>query len=98
VPAVIPAEANYLGWQESLPPLASLRWSLHKQAVKKAGKQRANDNTTAQTVVLPPKKPPILDSIDTVRPEGTEGPQARRRRPFAFRGGGIDLPGEPRRE
>jgi hypothetical protein len=97
VPAVIPAEANYLGWQESLPPLASLRWSLHKQAVKKAG-QTARKPQRPQTVVLPPKKPPILDSIDTVRPEGTEGPQARRRRPFAFRGGGIDLPGEPRRE
>ena len=30
-----------------------------------------------QTVVLPPKKPPIPDSIQAVRPEGTEGQSAR---------------------
>jgi len=29
-----------------------------------------------QTVVLPPKKPPIPDSTETVRPEGTEGQSA----------------------
>jgi hypothetical protein len=29
-----------------------------------------------QTVVLPPKKPPIPDSIEAVRPEGTEGQSA----------------------
>ena len=30
-----------------------------------------------QTVVLPPKKPPIPNSIQAVRPEGTEGQSAR---------------------
>jgi hypothetical protein len=30
-----------------------------------------------QTLVLPPKKPPIPDSIQAVRPEGTEGQSAR---------------------
>jgi hypothetical protein len=29
-----------------------------------------------QTVVLPPKKPPIPDSIEAARPEGTEGQSA----------------------
>jgi hypothetical protein len=29
-----------------------------------------------QTVVLPPKKPPIPDSTEAVRPEGTEGQSA----------------------
>jgi hypothetical protein len=29
-----------------------------------------------QTVVLPPRKPPIPDSTDAVRPEGTEGQSA----------------------
>ena len=29
-----------------------------------------------QTVVLPPKKPPIPDSTEAVRPEGTEGRSA----------------------
>jgi len=29
-----------------------------------------------QTVVLPPKKPPIPDATEAVRPEGTEGQSA----------------------
>jgi len=33
-------------------------------------------NLQRQTVVLPPKKPPIPDSTEVVRPEGTEGQSA----------------------
>src|SRR5215472_2944404 len=35
--------------------------------------QHAARKPQRQTVVLPPKKPPIPDSTETVRPEGTEG-------------------------
>jgi hypothetical protein len=33
--------------------------------------------SSSEAVVLPPKKPPIPDSIQAVRPEGTEGQSAR---------------------
>jgi hypothetical protein len=49
---------------------------------KEPSKRRPQPKDTArklqrpQTVVLPPKKPPIPDSIEPVRPEGTEGQSA----------------------
>src|SRR5262245_34311368 len=39
-------------------------------------KDAAHKLQRTQTVVLPPKKPPIPDSIEAVRPEGTEGKAA----------------------
>src|SRR5262249_33757016 len=45
----------------------------------KQGHQRRKDaarKLQRQTVVLPPKKPPIPDSTEAVRPEGTEGQSA----------------------
>ena len=49
---------------------------------KEPSKRRPQPKDTArklqrpQTVVLPPKKPPIPDSIEAVRSEGTEGQSA----------------------
>jgi hypothetical protein len=49
---------------------------------KESSKRRPQPKDTArklqrpQTVVLPPKKPPIPDSTEVVRPEGTEGQSA----------------------
>ena len=46
-----------------------------------------------QTVVLPPKKPPIPDSTGAVRPEGTEGQSAR----LSLRRGGCLVAGPKHR-
>ena len=46
-----------------------------------------------QTVVLPPKKPPIPDSTEAVRPEGTEGQSA----PSGLRRGGCLVAGPKHR-
>jgi len=48
---------------------------------KEPSKRHPQPNDAARklqrlTVVLPPKKPPIPDSIEAVRPEGTEGQSA----------------------
>ena len=42
-----------------------------------------------QSIVLPPKKPPIPDSTEAVRPEGTEGQSAR----LSLRRGGCLVAG-----
>jgi hypothetical protein len=49
-----------------------------KKEVSKPSKQvkSARKLQRPQTVVLPPKKPPIPDSTEVVRPEGTEGQSA----------------------
>jgi hypothetical protein len=49
-----------------------------EKPAKEPSKRRPQPKDTApnmqrQTVVLPPKKPPISDSTEAVRPEGTEG-------------------------
>ena len=52
---------------EKTPKEPSKRRPQPKDAVRKLQRQ---------TVVLPPKKPPIPDSTEAVRPEGTEGQSA----------------------
>jgi hypothetical protein len=50
-----------------------------KKTPKEPSKQQPKDaarKLQRQTVVLPPKKPPIPDSTEAVRPEGTEGQSA----------------------
>ena len=46
-----------------------------------------------QSIVLPPKKPPIPDSTEAVRPEGTEGQSAR----LSLRRGGCLVAGPKHR-
>src|SRR5262249_56189907 len=52
---------------EKTPKEPSKRHPQQKDAARKLQRQ---------TVVLPPKKPPIPDSTEAVRPEGTEGQSA----------------------
>jgi hypothetical protein len=51
---------------------------LSKKAASKPSKQvkSARKLQRPQTVVLPPEKPPIPDSTEAARPEGTEGKSA----------------------
>ena len=56
-------------------PVIPLEKPSKKEASKLSKKQvkSARKLQRPQTVVLPPKKPPISDSTEAVRPEGTEG-------------------------
>ena len=60
-------EATPVAPPEKTPKEPSKRHPQPKHAARKLQRQ---------TVVLPPKKPPIPDSTETVRPEGTEGQSA----------------------
>jgi hypothetical protein len=60
-------EATPVVLPEKTPKEPSKRRPQPKDAVRKLQRQ---------TVVLPPKKPPIPDSTEAVRPEGTEGQSA----------------------
>ena len=57
-------EATPVALPEKTPKEPSKRHPRPKDAARKLQRQ---------TVVLPPKKPPIPDSTEAVRPEGTEG-------------------------
>src|SRR5262250_2660373 len=57
-------EATLVAPPEKTPKGLSKRHPQRKDAARKLQRQ---------TVVLPPKKPPIPDSTEAVRPEGTEG-------------------------
>ena len=57
-----------------LPPEKPSKKEASKPSKKQVKSARKLQRT--QTVVLPPKKPPIPDSTEAVRPEGTEGQTA----------------------
>src|SRR5262245_53291342 len=44
--------------------------------IKSARKPQQPETVVPQTVVLPPEKPPIPDSTEAAKPEGTEGQSA----------------------
>jgi hypothetical protein len=64
-------------WPDATPVVPSEKPS-KKEASKTSKKQdkSARKLQRPQTVVLPPKKPPIPDSTEAVRPEGTGGQSA----------------------
>jgi hypothetical protein len=66
-PAVPPEKTPVVPQVEKKPKEPSKRHPQPKDAARKLQRQ---------TVVLPPKKPPIPDSTEAVRPEGTEGQSA----------------------
>jgi hypothetical protein len=65
-PVVLPEKTPVVS-PEKTPKEPSKRHPQPKDAARKLQRQ---------TVVLPPKKPPIPDSTEAVRPEGTEGQSA----------------------
>src|SRR5262249_34771330 len=58
-------------------PVAPPEKTPKEPSKRHAQKKDAARKLQRQTVVLPPKKPPIPDSTEAVRPEGTEGQSAR---------------------
>ena len=66
-PVVPPEKIPVVPAVEKKPKEPSKRRPQPKDAARKLQRQ---------TVVLPPKKPPIPDSTEAVRPEGTEGQSA----------------------
>ena len=66
-PVVPPEKIPVVPPVEKKPKEPSKRHPQPKDAARKLQRQ---------TVVLPPKKPPIPDSTEAVRPEGTEGQSA----------------------
>jgi hypothetical protein len=66
-PAVPPEKTPVIPQVEKKPKEPSKRHPQPKDAARKLQRQ---------TVVLPPKKPPIPDSTEAVSPEGTEGQSA----------------------
>src|SRR5262249_41789798 len=59
-------------WPEA-PPVVPPEKTPREQSKRHPQPKDAARKLQRQTVVLPPKKPPIPDSTETVRPEGTEG-------------------------
>ena len=66
-PVVPPEKTSVVPQVEKKPKEPSKRHPQPKDAARKLQRQ---------TVVLPPKKPPIPDSTEALRPEGTEGQSA----------------------
>ena len=66
-PVVPPEKTSVVPQVEKKPKEPSKRHPQPKDAARKLQRQ---------TVMLPPKKPPIPDSTEALRPEGTEGQSA----------------------